>query len=129
MPPTSLQPLLALQGSLLNATPVSTSTGYFPPMLIRSPSVRRSTMDYMERMISFCTSQMGLTAEEPLYLQASETALSSRLITSLPSIQLKRQTGSQSNSHIHPSHGMSTSHSMGPLIPLIGCLNGKHWRF
>jgi len=30
-------------------------------------------MDYTERMIPFCTAQMGLTAEEPLYLQASET--------------------------------------------------------
>ena len=53
-------------------------------------------MDYTERTIPFCTSQMGLTAEEPLYLQASETALSSRLITSLPSMQLQDRTS------IHP---------------------------
>ena len=72
------------------------STGYFPPVLIKSPSVRRSIMDYTERTIPFCTSQMGLTAEEPLYLQASETALSSRLITSLPSMQLQDRTS------IHP---------------------------
>src|SRR5882762_5042033 len=124
MPPTSLRPLLALQTSLLNATPASTSTGYFPLVLIKSPSVRRSTMDYAERTIPFCTSQMGLTAEEPLYLQVLETALSSRLITSLPSMQLQMQTGSRSNSYTHPSHGMSTSRSMGPPIPPIGLLSG-----
>src|SRR5882762_269001 len=126
MPPTSLRPLLVLQISLLNVTPVSTSTRYFPPVLIKSPFVRISTMDYTERMIPFCTAQMGLTAEEPLYLQASETTLSLRLITLLPSMQLQIKTGSQSNSHIHPSHGMSTSRSMGPPIPPIGLLNGKH---
>src|SRR5882762_9768911 len=128
MPPTSLQPLLALQTSLLNATPVSTSTGYFPLVLIKSPSVRRSTMDYTKRTIPFCTSQMGLTAEGPLYCQASETVLSSRLITLLPSMQLQMKTELRSNSHIHPSHGMSISRSMGPPIPPIGLLNGKHCR-
>src|SRR5882762_630231 len=128
MRPTSLWPLLALQISLLNATPVSTSTGYIPPVLIKSPSVRRSTTDYMERTIPFCTSQMGLTAEEPLYLQAFERALSLRLIMSQRSMQLQTPTGSRSNSHIHPSYGMSTSHLMGPPTLPIGFLNGKRYR-
>jgi len=84
-----------------------------------------STTDYTERTFPFCTSQMGLTAEEPSYLQASERVPSSRLITSLPSMQLQTQIGSLSNSHIHPSHGMSNSRSMDALSPPNELLNGK----
>ena len=85
------------------------STGYFPPVLIKSPSVSRSIMDYTERTIPFCTSQMGLTAEEPLHLQASET----------DHVAAFDAATGPSNSHIHPS----TSRWMGPPIPPIGLLN------
>ena len=88
-----------------------------------------STTDYTEKTIPFCMPQMGLTAEEPLFSQASERVLPSKLIMSLPSMQLRTQTGSRPNPHIHPSHGMSASRSMGPLIPPIGLLNGKRCRF